>query len=249
MPQPKPKPAPSSSQPNPRSGEALWNVLTLLLVLSIFALGAAFVLIYRNPTVMFNPFPPPTMPASLVLPSLTPEITAAPPTATPTLTFTPTATATLTPLPTETRFPTLTPQPTIDAATPTVSKSGYPFVLQSSTVAISSAVFRPDTGCSWTGVAGQIFDLKGSPLIGLSVRVGGTFGGKNVDMITLAGLQKVYGESGYEFTLSDAPADTKQKLWLQMFDQSGIPLSERIYFDTFSDCQKNLILINFKQVR
>lgn len=246
---PKQMPASSTSQSHPHSGDALWNVLTVLMVLAIVALGTLFFLIYRDPAVAFNPFPPPTMPAALVLPSLTPIHTDAPPTLPPTLTSTPTATATLTPQPTETRFPTLTPQPTIEVATPTKSKSGYPFVLQSSPVAISSAVFRPDTGCRWTGVAGQIFDLKGSPLIGLTVRIGGSFNGEAVDMVTLAGLQKAYGESGYEFTLSDSPRDTQQKLWLQMFDQSGIPLSERIYFDTFSDCQKNLILINFKQVR
>jgi hypothetical protein len=31
-------------------------------------------------------------------------------------------------------------------------------------------------------------------------------------------------------------------------DQEGKPLSEKIYFDTFADCEKALVLVNFNQV-
>jgi len=36
---------------------------------------------------------------------------------------------------------------------------------------------------------------------------------------------------------------------VQLLDQAGAPLSEKIYFETFEDCNRNLVFINFKQVR
>jgi hypothetical protein len=68
-------------------------------------------------------------------------------------------------------------------------------------------------------------------------------------MMTLSGVALTYGRSGYEFKLADAPIASKGVLWLQLLSQAGIPLSDKIYFDTYNDCNKNLIIIDFKQVR
>ena len=34
-----------------------------------------------------------------------------------------------------------------------------------------------------------------------------------------------------------------------LLNQEGIPISDRIFFDTYAECNKNLIIINFKQVK
>ena len=58
-----------------------------------------------------------------------------------------------------------------------------------------------------------------------------------------------YGRGGYEFTLADHPIASKQSAWVQLLDQSNLPLSPKVYFNTYEDCSKNLIIVNFKQVR
>jgi hypothetical protein len=100
------------------------------------------------------------------------------------------------------------------------------------------------------GVAGQVFDLSGAPISGQQVRVGGFLGGKPVDLLTLTGLTSAYGTNGfYEFTLGDAPMASNRSLWVQLLDQAGLAMSEKIFFATYDSCDDNLIFVNFKQVR
>ena len=68
-------------------------------------------------------------------------------------------------------------------------------------------------------------------------------------MLGMVGMVTTYGPGSYEFVLGDQPVDSTQALWVQLFDQAMLPLSDQVYFDTFADCDKNLILINFNQVR
>ncbi|HSV86480.1 MAG TPA: hypothetical protein VLH85_07885, partial [Levilinea sp.] len=67
---------------------------------------------------------------------------------------------------------------------------------------------------------------------------------------TLTGTALKYGEAGYEFTISDENIfASKGDFWIQLIDQQRNPLSARVVFDTFDDCARNLIIINFTQVR
>jgi len=72
--------------------------------------------------------------------------------------------------------------------------------------------------------------------------------GEFIEKITISGTAPQYGQAGYEFKLSDQTGDTTQNFNVQLLDQADLPLSEKYYFDTFNDCEKNLILINFKQI-
>jgi hypothetical protein len=81
------------------------------------------------------------------------------------------------------------------------------------------------------------------------VQVGGYLGAAKIDLLSLTGTALQYGQAGYEFTLAEKPIASTGKLWVQLLDQSDLPLSDKIYFDTFSACEQNLIIINFKQVR
>ena len=58
----------------PRKGP--WNYLTALVGLAIVGVTGFYLLVFINPTATYNPFPPPSLPAVLVIPTATP----APPT-------------------------------------------------------------------------------------------------------------------------------------------------------------------------
>jgi hypothetical protein len=58
-----------------------------------------------------------------------------------------------------------------------------------------------------------------------------------------------YGSSGFEFTLGTKPVATTQELWIMLFDNTGQPLTSKIYLDTFTECDKNLIMVVFTKNR
>jgi hypothetical protein len=241
-------------RPTRKISSIIWNVLTVLVLLMVLCLGVFFLMILLNPKTPMNLFPPPTLPATISLPTATSTSQfALPPTWTPEPTREPTATdtppPTHTPFPTETPFSLFTLTPTLPGATATPAE--FPFVVGPGTpVGTSSLAFHPDAGCNWMGVAGQVFDLSGAPVSGQQVHVGGTLLGAPIDLLSLTGVTTAYGTNGfYEFTLGEKPVNSTHTLWVQLLDQSGLPMSDKIYFDTYDACDKNLIFVNFKQVR
>ena len=230
----------------------LLNILTGLMVVLILAVIILQVTIYLNPKVAFNPLPPYQMPDALVINFPTKSIPQSEPT--------PSETVAIIVQPTETIMPTATQEGTFSDGTPiaevtpvlpteTPFSGYYAFVLQNEIYAIESALLKPNLGCNWVGVAGQVFDLQGRPVMGVRVWLRGTYDNKRKDLYSLTLESSPYGPSGFEITLGDRPLNSTGQLSIQLLDQAGIPISDRVYFDTFEDCQKNLILINFKQVR
>lgn len=112
----------------------LYDVITLLFVILTVGLVAIMVLIINDPQTTLNPFPPPTVPPLVNLPTLTPSATITPtatasgtPTNTPTPTNTaipPSATASNTPTPTDT--PTTTPTQVLAGANPQPQSTTIP---------------------------------------------------------------------------------------------------------------------------
>ena len=238
-----------------KSRVVLWNLLTLLLLVSAACVASFFLLVFTNPASGFNPFPPPTLPVASSLPTATPTLLGLlPPTWTPTATSAPTATQT--PRPTATLPPTATPfslatfSPLSPSLTPDRS-SPQAFAVQSGSPLAIPNIAYPELGCDWMGVGGQAQDMSGGPLTGLVIRLGGALAGRKIPEFTpsLTGVAPQYGRAGYEFKLADKPVASKNSLWVQLVDQAGLPISDKVYFDTYNDCERNLILINFKQVR
>lgn len=223
-------------------GAIIWNILSVLVLLTALCVGGTFLMIFLNPQSGLNPFPPPTLP--VLVPTSTPTTTLRallPPTWTPTP-----------PLPTNTPEPTYTltpegPQPTAENTRDPAQ--GMPFVMQEGNPQYIPNIYHPDAGCSWLGVGGQVISLNGGPVLYLSIKLGGSLNGESVELITISGTAPQYGQAGYEFKLGDQPVDSTQSLYVELLDQADLPLSEKYYFDTFNDCEKNLILINFKQIR
>ncbi|MFM8321574.1 MAG: hypothetical protein ACKOC5_11725, partial [Chloroflexota bacterium] len=145
----------------------------------------------------------------------------------------------------------LTPTPSMTPTLPPTPSGGYPYeVRQGSPKAIPN-IYYPELGCNWMGVGGQVVDRNDAPVTGLMVRLGGQAPGIVLEenTFTLTGVALNYGRSGYEFKLGDAPVPSKDVLWVQLVGQDGIPLSDKVYFQTYVACEQNLIIIDFKQVR
>jgi hypothetical protein len=102
-----------------------------------------------------------------------------------------------------------------------------------------------EAGCNWSGIAGQVFDANDLPVRSLVVEVGGTLQGVALQSLSLTGVATAYGPGGYEVGLGDRAFNSSSVLWLQIKDLSGKALSEPVYFDTFADCNRNLVLLNF----
>jgi hypothetical protein len=136
--------------------------------------------------------------------------------------------------------PTETPE-----ATPTATPSTPSYTLQPGSPLYLTNFVHPAAECAWTGVAGQVFDASGNPVKNLIVISGqGDLSSSN-QWAAQTGLATDYGPGGYEIQIMDHVEDSTQAFWVQIVGQAGQPLSEQVYFDTFEDCARNLILVNF----
>ena len=161
--------------------------------------------------------------------------------------FSPSATFTLThsPQPTQTFTPS---QTSTSTATPTPEV--YPFVLNGEPLWMSYKLIRPQLSCEYLIIAGEVKDLKDLPVLdSATVHLFGALAGNTIDRFALPGSAPVYGESGYEFILEGLVLDSIDSLQIRLEDTNGLPLSAAYAIQTYEDCQKNLILVNFKQVR
>jgi len=151
-----------------------------------------------------------------------------------------TQTVTVASTPTATLTPTFTPSPTREL---------MPFILIGEPETMSSDYIRPSLGCDWLVIAGQVWDLQDAPVKGLTLHLYGELDGFTIDQYSLTGSAQDYGESGYEFMLENLVVTSQDALFIQLVDSDGVPFSHSYALETFEDCQKNLILVNFKQVR
>ncbi len=115
-----------------------------------------------------------------------------------------------------------------------------------------SPVFIPNfvnstAGCSWQGIAGQVFNLDGEPVKNLVVKAGGTWNSSSVNLLGMTGASTSYGEGGYEVVLGNKAINSTNSVWVQIVDLGGNALSDKTYVSTSSDCGKNLTLVNFKE--
>ncbi|MGB9521468.1 MAG: hypothetical protein ACPL6F_01805 [Anaerolineales bacterium] len=224
-----------------------WNCGTIVLLLLSFCILGTALIIFLNPHSGLNPFPPPSIPTAMELPSSTPTaIQILPPTWTPIPSHTPrptrtpppsaTFTATLPPTATETATPTLLPEQDVHYK-----------LSPGSPKATSSKPFHPESDCNWFGIAGQVLDEKGKPVANGSIIliVSGWLGDNPIEKTAIVGMAPQYGPAGFEIVLGDTPIASQSSLTIQLYDTQGIPLTNPIPFDTYDTCEQNLILLNF----
>ncbi|MBI9048088.1 MAG: hypothetical protein JEZ00_01595 [Anaerolineaceae bacterium] len=147
------------------------------------------------------------------------------------VTLMPTGTATVTALP-----PTATSVPVVEKYA----------VQQGSPVYIPNFVHTA-SGCAWMGIGGQVFNKAGSPMPDLLVVAEGSIGNNPLDQISLTSLASAYGPGGYELLLADRTIESSNVIFISIYDLSGNLLSQPLAIETFDDCEKNLIVVNFKE--
>ncbi|HOE35603.1 MAG TPA: hypothetical protein PKX65_07675 [Anaerolineaceae bacterium] len=211
-------------------------LMIIILIVLLVASGIITAPVVRKTT----PIPSPTFTAS-------PQMDAQPGV---TLAASQTPTATHTPLPSFTPTVTRTPTPTkTSTRTPTATEKSMPFVIRGTPEGLSHTLFHPEYACEdYLFIGGQVWDLQDSPLLGLVVRLGGTYGGDIVDMTVKSGSSAIYGRSGYEFALTNKQI-ADGNIYIQLEDENGEVLSTRTFLNVTASCQANLIIVNFKQVR
>jgi hypothetical protein len=114
------------------------------------------------------------------------------------------------------------------------------FVLQPGTPAYLPN-FANTSVCAWMGVAGQVFDLSGNPLVGYRVQLLGS----GIGAVATTGNKTAYGPGGYEMVVGSAPVATTDVYTVQLLDPNGIPLSFKHSIPTYDNCDQNLIVVNF----
>lgn len=158
-------------------------------------------------------------------------------------TFAPLLSPTPLPSPTPEPSPTPTPQPTVEVlAAPKMP----PFVPLDLAPVFAPAFAHAQEGCNWMGLAGQAFDSQGRPIVGLVVVVEGNVAGAPVEALGFSGLATAYGPGGFEVKLSDQVAPGI--FWVQMFDLDAQPLIEPVNFTMLNGCERNLAVLNFRQL-
>lgn len=228
-----------------RGPMALWDILSIVMLALTGCLVAYFLYIFIDPTSSLNLLPPGGRGLDVPTGTATPIQLAATWTASPTLQLTPSDTPrpTFTPFSTSTPFslvpPTRTPRPTNTPKAP----------FGATTQLVESTVIHPDLACNWAGIGGTVVDLNGSHVVGTVVVLRGTLNGNTVEQQTVTGINKEYGQSGFEFVIGSAPVETRGTLYVQLVDLQNIPMSDKIFINTSSDCTKNLVLVRFKKNR
>ena len=164
--------------------------------------------------------------------------------------ITSTYSATVPPTQTHTLEPTatFTPEPTL-TYTPTPTEKPMPFVIRGTPSGNPNKILFPQYDCEeYLFIGGEVLDLREAPVFDLTVKLGGTYGGSLVDLTSVSGDVTVYGESGFGFVI-DNQRIRESGLTIQLFDASGEALSALTYLSITGNCDSNLVIVNYKQVR
>ncbi len=215
-------------------GFNVFNLLTgCVLVLALLTCGCAG-LIFINPRLPVNPFPPPTV-TNTPGPTSTPTATPLKPTRTPTATRTP------------------TPVP-VSLTSPMPNGSGTPaatIVARFMADIQASPQTLPNRTCEDNSIAGEVRDQNGNHLKGYTIQISRP-DGYNVSVIS--GSTPQYGPSGWEILLVNSKG-TPEPLHLayavRLFDPLGNEVANPIApgpQTTSNNCSEGVIYIIFREI-
>lgn len=242
----------SESGRGSRSGsDRLWNGLaTAVLGLAVLVI-IYYTVIFISPSLAPLGAPSePTLIALLDTPAPRPPIAAAPTVEMPPATWT--VEPTRTPVPSRTlppARPTRTPRPTVyftpiptETGTPTPTTHPYPFKLSDEGVQFMRYPFSSE--CNWLGIAGEVVDQEGEPVLGIPVVLNG---GGLQNVVTTSGNASDYAPSGWEHFLD---TQVKEGLFtIQLYrvvNNQSFPVSESVEVRTRRDCRANLAYLVFE---
>jgi hypothetical protein len=218
----------------------LFNILAVFFLVLTCLCPLFSAAVFIAPNSALNPLPPGGVSAEVFPTNTNTSVYVFPPTWTPTATLELSATPTLpekgTPEPSDTLVYNPYPQDT--------PKSFFPFVVEGGNPTYSAS----SKGCTWLGVEGAVFDLAHAPIDNLLVVLRGTLSGQSVDMEQITGSASDELSGEFEFRLADKPILSLNALSIQLLDGTRNPISDRIVFNTYAACDRNLIRVNFIQI-
>lgn len=135
--------------------------------------------------------------------------------------------------------------PAAEAGVPAVDVVA-PYRLQVGSPGYLPAFQHADQGCQWLGAAGQAFDSSGASRGGLVIFITGELEGQPVNAVAVTGSHPAYGPGGYEIFLSDHLPSMSSVLTAQLYSLDGQELSEPYAINLPTQCEQNLILVNFQ---
>jgi hypothetical protein len=227
------------TESTPALKSILFNILSIFFLVLACLCPAFSLMVFAAPNSALNPLPPGRIGVAAVLPTNTQTpVISFPPTWTPTVTLALTSTATLRDdaTPTDTSVYNLNPQDT--------PKPFFPFVVEGGNPTYSAS----PKGCTWMGVAGKVFDPSHTPINNLLLQLHGTLSGQTIDLEQVTGSIGGDRTGEFEFRLADKPALSLNSFWILLLDGNRTPISDKIIFNTYAACDKNLITVNFIQV-
>jgi len=119
------------------------------------------------------------------------------------------------------------------------------FIIQPGTPVYLPNFIMPASECNWMGVAGQVFDKNLVPISNLIIEVGGMLSGNEILFMTLTSSALEVGPGGYVITLANQAISSSGDISIRVRDLSGAQLSADVPFETYANCDQNLIIINF----
>lgn len=144
--------------------------------------------------------------------------------------------------PTKTTAATNTPLPSPTAR-------AMPYVLRGAPEGYPNALLHPQYQCNeYLFIGGEIWDLREAPVLGLRVRLTGSYGGETVDFTSKSGDVTLYGQSGFEFVMENKQI-AAETIYIQLFDTNDNPLSASVRLSITGRCDANLLIVNYKQVQ
>jgi hypothetical protein len=252
----KPAPTPPPKKPKRKANPVLVNLLTGLLVASMLGVVGFGVFAWRYPYSPYNPFGLPTplpviLTATFLPPTATPNVVVNAPQVSPTPTInaanvTPTLPSLTLALPTEpgSAPPLALPVETTATPLPTLS-SDLPFIQD------GDLLYTPNgngSGCNWSSIAGVVRDSGRLPVNGLGVRVTDVTTGDFIGTVT-TGSTATYGDGGYELPLGNVAQSGGYQVQVVTAGVNAVPLSAPVLVVTSDDCEQNVAVVNFLQVR
>jgi len=124
-----------------------------------------------------------------------------------------------------------------EAVTPAPTRSAFPFTSS----AVRYQANDNAQGCQWLSIAGTVAGLDGDPLPGIAIEIDG----ENYRSVVFSGSAPDWGEAGFEFELGSAPRAATYRL--RALGPTGGPVSDDLFIETGSTCQRNVAVVEFVQ--
>ncbi len=244
--QPQPAPMPITSKKRERRyGKWYHDVIALIFMIATIGLMVVFVTIWRDPWSSLNPLPPAT---TFIEVSWTPDMTAlavyfADQTATAQAENAPMVTNNTPSAPNIVTSPqNATPIviPALDTPTGTISF----------TISEAGVLYIPNAngrGCNWSSIGGTVTDVTGQPLNGYAIQIVDIEEPTRLNVVVTSGSSLNFGVGGFELALGSTPRIRSYRI--QLFDSANNAVSEPFQIFTREECDQNVAVVNFIQVR